>query len=317
MSRVRNFCITVNNWADSDLIGLKSVDIISYGIMGEEVGKNGTPHLQGYVQLSKATTMKAFQKTVQRLGVRCHLAIAKGSSDQNIDYCSKEAEGASLHIWGECKRRGARSDLAQVRDMIRAGGTNEEIVDLFPGNYFRYGKEFRRFRKVCEQEVIMAEYQAQMEKETLRPWQLNVLNKLLEQDDRHVLWIVDYIGNTGKSFLSKYLSAIHGAFEVTGGKTQDIAFAYAYQPIVVFDLSRQKQEYVNYGVIEDFKNGRIFSPKYESKTIRFTPAKVVVFSNWDPDESMLSRDRWDIIRKGVKPIVNQVFTSGFHFQAEN
>lgn len=317
MSRVRNFCVTVNNWDETDLTALKSVKIISYGIMGEEVGKSGTPHLQGYVQLNCQQTLSAFMKKLKKVGVKCHIEIAKGSSDQNIDYCSKQAEGGSLHIWGLCKRQGARTDLAQVRDIIRAGGSNDDIVDMFPGDYFRYGKEFRRFRKECEQGVIMAECKAQMEKETLRPWQVDVLRLLLEQDDRQVLWIVDYIGNTGKSFLSKYLAAIHGAFEVTGGKTQDIAFAYNYEPIVVFDLSRQKQEYVNYGVIEDFKNGRIFSPKYESQTVRFNPAKVIVFSNWDPDETKLSEDRWNVIRKGQRPKTEHVFSSGFHFVAEN
>ena len=150
-----------------------------------------------------------------------------------------------------------------------------------------------------------------MEKAVLKPWQTKAIKKLLSQDDRKVLWVIDPIGNTGKSFLSKWLAAIHDAFEITSGATKDIAYAYNRQKVVVFDFSRQKQDFVNYAVIEDFKNGRIFSPKYESASIRFESAKVIVFSNWEPDQSMLSKDRWDIMRITKYEMLS---FSGFKFQ---
>lgn len=39
----------------------------------------------------------------------------------------------------------------------------------------------------------------------LRPWQVMVVNDLYHQDDRSILWVFDFNGNTGKSELSRYL----------------------------------------------------------------------------------------------------------------
>lgn len=314
-SRVRTFCITVNNWDESDLTALIGMEIITYGIFGEEVGEAGTPHLQGYVQLGKPQTVSAFQKKLKKAGVKCALLIAKGDLASNIEYCSKDAstEEGSLHIWGSPKSSGTRSDLAQIRDMIESGCNRDDIIEKFPGDWFRYRKNIVEQMKYRQQKLRDAAYKEEMETTVLRTWQKDAVVTLLAQNDREVLWIVDYKGDTGKSYLSRWLHAMKGAFEVTSGKTADIAYAYNYEPIVVFDFSRQKQEFVNYSAIEDFKNGRIFSPKYESKTLRFKSAKVIVFSNWDPDETTLSEDRWNIIRMGDKPDV-AVIPSGFVFR---
>ena len=47
--------------------------------------------------------------------------------------------------------------------------------------------------------------------------------------------------------------------------------------------------------MECFKNGKIFSPKYNSRRKRFDRAKVIVFANFMSDRSALIADRWDII----------------------
>lgn len=294
MSRVRNFCVTVNNFQECTVEDFKKETLISYGILGEEIGESGTPHLQGYLQLTKPQTISAFQKKLQKLGIKCALFIAKGTLEQNETYCTKE--DGTIHEWGTPKAAGTRTDLADIRDMIKEEKTDEDILAEYPGDWFRYRKSFNAYRKICENKKILNAIREEMKDVKLKPWQDKAISKLMNQDDRKVLWVIDPIGNTGKSFLSKWLAAMHGAFEITSGATKDIAFAYNRQEIVVFDFSRQKEDFVNYSVIEDFKNGRIFSPKYESATIRFKPAKVIVFSNWEPDKSQLSEDRWDIMR---------------------
>jgi len=64
--------------------------LISFGIMGEEVGEAGTPHLQGYIQLTKAITISSLQKKLKSRGIKCALFVAKGSLEDNIAYCSKD-----------------------------------------------------------------------------------------------------------------------------------------------------------------------------------------------------------------------------------
>ncbi len=104
---------------------------------------------------------------------------------------------------------------------------------------------------------------------------------------------LDESGNQGKSWMASYLSTI-GAFIVTNGKMADIAHAYNHEKIVIFDLARTQADKLDhvYQLMESFKNGRIFSPKYESVVKTFSPCHVIAFANFIPDHSKLSQDRW-------------------------
>ncbi|KAH3828307.1 hypothetical protein DPMN_130261 [Dreissena polymorpha] len=61
---------------------------------------------------------------------------------------------------------------------------------------------------------------------------------------------------------------------------------------LIFDLVRSQQDHVNYEVIESIKNGIMKSHKYVPTTKWFTPPKMVVFMNTDPDMGKLSLDRY-------------------------
>lgn len=112
-------------------------------------------------------------------------------------------------------------------------------------------------------------------------------------DPRKVIWYVDTQGNTGKSTMKSLLVRQHNAYYATG-KCQDMYYAYNKQPIVIFDIPRTHEGHVNYTAIEDFKNGMVFSTKYESKAKVFKKPHVVIFSNFEPNQLSLSQDRWDI-----------------------
>jgi len=90
---------------------------------------------------------------------------------------------------------------------------------------------------------------------------------------------------------------MHKAIVFTHGKVADLAHAYKYEPVVVFDLSRTQADKLDavYMAIENFKNGRIFSPKYDSHNKVFASTHVVVFANYPPDRSKLSEDRWKVV----------------------
>ncbi|WAR27255.1 MREP-like protein [Mya arenaria] len=79
------------------------------------------------------------------------------------------------------------------------------------------------------------------------------------------------------------------------GKSANIAHAYNCEKIVVFDFARCMQEFVNYSIIEAIKNGLIFSPKYESKSLQFKEPAVIVFANDVPCLKQLSEDRWNLM----------------------
>lgn len=135
-------------------------------------------------------------------------------------------------------------------------------------------------------------------------------------DNRTVHWVYDYKGGNGKSDLTNYLLSHQNAFLVDCGKIADIAYAYDNQPVVVFDLARDTEDYCPYRAMEAFKNGRFFSPKYNSCLKTFTPPHVVVFANYLPDESKLSADRWDVIRLDDKVMDHAPTTRKMRLEAE-
>lgn len=129
----------------------------------------------------------------------------------------------------------------------------------------------------------------------LRPWQSALVDIVKEPPcPRKVYWFYDFTGNTGKSFMGKYLMAWHDATIFTNGKLADMAYAYALSPIVVIDLARTQCDKLDhmYQFIENLKNGILFSPKYDSGVKVFKAPHVIIFANFEPDRTKLSEDRW-------------------------
>ncbi len=71
---------------------------------------------------------------------------------------------------------------------------------------------------------------------------------------------------------------------------------------MVFDFARDQEERFPYKLLEDFKNRRIFSTKYQSVMKRAISCKLIVFANFEPDKSKLSVDRWDVHHLNFNPL---------------
>lgn len=291
---VRNVCFTANNYTAGSVTRLQALDWIQYGIAGAEVGESGTPHLQGYIQLKKSKRLKAVTDALTlACGHPVHTEAAKGNYASNREYCSK---GGKFDEWGEPRKgQGSRGDIAKF---LTAAEQKSEL-DLardFPEAFVRYYKAAERVRTLSNQLNEANELKKEIAKFTLWEWQNEAILALDAQDNRTVLWYVDEKGGRGKSTLAKWLCVWRDAFYVQGGKGSDIAHAYQGETYVVFDLTRDKEEICSYSMIERFKDGMIFSPKYETKLkVKAKGCKVIVFSNWHPDKSKLSEDRWEIV----------------------
>ena len=98
----------------------------------------------------------------------------------------------------------------------------------------------------------------------------------------------------GKTFLTDWLEVWRGAYVITGGKYADIAYHFNHQNYVVFDFARDMADKFPYKLLEDFKNRRVFSSKYVPVTKRAPECHLIVFTNFEPDKSKLSADRWDV-----------------------
>jgi len=149
-----------------------------------------------------------------------------------------------------------------------------------------------------EKEQVLAEYGGVQ----WYVWQQEIIDLIQEDPDkRKVYWYVDTLGAKGKSFLARYIYLKFNALLV-GGKKADIFYQVQkrleneddQKPFnaVILDIPRHQQDFVNYGVLEDLKNGLVVSSKYEGGTFVFRTPHVIVFSNSEPDYNKFSLDRW-------------------------
>lgn len=132
----KNWCGTLNNYSQDEFIGIQDFIKLecSYGIVGEEVGEGGTPHLQFYVQCVKRRTLVYLKR---QLGSRAHLEVARGSGSDNRKYCSKDGK---FFEFGEIRNQGKRSDIAAFVEACRDGLSWEEALAGYPAVLARYGR---------------------------------------------------------------------------------------------------------------------------------------------------------------------------------
>lgn len=91
-TRTTSWVFTLNNYTAGEFETLKqALAYGTYAIIGEEVASTGTPHLQGYVYWGR-TAKKSFKQMKKLLGERAHFEPAKGDSEQNKTYCSKDGK---------------------------------------------------------------------------------------------------------------------------------------------------------------------------------------------------------------------------------
>lgn len=230
---------------------------------------------------------------LKKLLPKAHWEKAKGDATSNVKYCSKEG---NVTTKGEIVIKGKRKcDMVDCVKMTLDKSSTENILEKHGSGYIMNKKKIDIVANAIEQEKIMQTLKSNAELVVLKTWQAQIVDKLMSQTDRQILFVVDMEGGQGKSFLTDFLIAKHDAIAFDNGKTADIKYGYKGQKIVVFDLCRSETEYINYGVIENIKNGRFFNTKYESEQrIFLTKPKVVVMMNQLPDQQKLSSDRFQI-----------------------
>jgi len=131
----KNWCFTLNNYTDEDE-ELVSKYNFSYAIIGKEVGENGTPHLQGYMEFPGTKRLE----TLKNLCSRIHWEPRKGTQEQASEYCKKEGD---FYEFGKKKQQGKRSDLVAVANAVVE---NTFSSTDFPEEYIKYHKGIEAFK---------------------------------------------------------------------------------------------------------------------------------------------------------------------------
>lgn len=288
----RRYLFTLNNYTEDEYLAMDTWPVV-YLIVGKEKAPvTGTPHLQGYVVVNQAQRISAMKK----LNARAHWTIANGSTEQNYVYCSKDHDFKEVGVkpMADVTRARAAGDAHkrqydEFKESVLSGATDQELIDLHGPIVCKYPR--------YKDQIRMAYATSQVVKiEDPHPWQKAIMDIIDGPvHDRKVMWIVDRAGGKGKTYLAKHFVSQNGAIYFTGGKIADCIYAWMGQSPVIFDFSRDQSDRIQYGLIEQIKNGIVFSHKFESKMKYFKAPHVVVFSNFMPDLTKLSEDRWHIV----------------------
>lgn len=291
--RAKHYAFTCNNYTDEHITSLLTAfdsGGISYIIFGEEVGSTGTPHLQGHVSFDTIT--RGLQAKA-KLSIPCDLSVARNIG-ASINYCKKDGRfrelGTPLEV---SSQQGKRSDLECFKLAVKAG-----VRDLKRLRE-EHSSVFLRCKRFCLDYLDDNREAIPISAHDLHTWQSDVLAICHgAPNDRTIVFVVDATGGCGKSWFCSYLEGQVPQTQVLKASKRD-DMAYALQDDVktlCVDVPRCYMVHLSYQFLEDVKDGRVFSPKYESRTKRFLAPHVIVFCNEDPDMTKLSEDRYMIIR---------------------
>lgn len=281
------WCFTLNNYTEEEIGNLETTFSkfeILYGY-GREVGEQGTPHLQGWIESkNKIRPLETF-KGLKRI----HWEKRKGTKEQNIKYCAKEGNYKTNVL-----------DLARKRELLGIV-TDDKLYE-----WQRQVLKKATIDKIDDREVVWVWSRKGCTGKTTLAKLLCLCHNAILLDGKksdilysaaeHVLAQSDSKDQDPESKQEKQKNG------QSDHCTQTLSFYM--RRIFILDLSRTMENFVSYDSIEKLKNGFWFSGKYESKMILIPPPIVIIFANFEPDVTKLSYDRWNII-KAEKDLENE------------
>lgn len=252
LDRGDRWIFVLNNYTDDELrlISLKP-DPIIYIIFGKEIGSNGTPHLQGYLELTKRMRLTAVKKL---LCERMHLQLAKGSLKDNQNYCSKGNQpkeewenrkeygpnfglNCDVTTWGEPKivinqAKRIKKSLDECKELIDSGMSVDSLADIDFGKWVIYRKPLEAYawmklKKISRTnlKVILIHGAAGVGKSR---WAFTKFPELFPCPNPSLIWfdgykgervvlIDDYRGRAEPAFILRLLDIYPLAVPVKGG----------------------------------------------------------------------------------------------------
>lgn len=302
----RKWVFTLNNPTDEDdriLIKLRDNKAVTMLVFQPEVAPStGTRHYQGTIHFKDAKTLTAVKKI---LGNKCHLEIQKGSDQQTVEYCSKEAtktEGLTVSKLPSTTDKNSHDIILD----IKSGMKYKDLVETHFAYFTKYNKSFHELfelYKPSKQPIINIE---------LFPWEEDMLKIFREAPiHRTIHWIWSEESNTGKTIFKQYCQQLFNVLDVNNFKYVDIMHSYDDNDIIWTNLSRvDSLDDTKLHVLEKLSDGGMQqSTKYEGSK-KYLNSHIVVTSNHPPPFNQLperihainvSRNK----KQNIKPILEK------------
>lgn len=286
--RAKRYVFTCNNYVDEPTL----TPPCSYLLYGKEVGDSGTPHLQGYMEFSVPVSIQDIHLLPGLQ--RAHLDIARGSFQDNYNYCTKE--GDYTELGNPSPGAGRRTDFERIRDLIISKPNRavlRDIADMFPAQFVR------NYKGICNLLDIYYRPPEFPLKVILRPWQQLLFDEFMTNaiPPRKIIFYVDIKGNSGKTFFCQYWHSLHtdSSIILSNAKHDRIYAAYTGQTLVFYDLTRTLDvDTVPYATMEHIKDGYTPPGMYGVPPRVYDIPIVVVMMNSYPNMAAFSQDRYDV-----------------------
>lgn len=272
---------------DESIESLKQLSYI-YLLVGLHTGeKSKVRHIHIDVEFKSQIVFD----TVKRAIPRANIQPRKGTVAQAKAYILKPG-AMKLCEEGEAPR-GQANYLGIIKDCQ----SHRPLADIIHDNPEEAVKHFTNLQKIHA--LYLHEEKVEYEDHVLFPWQKR-LDEIINQKPhpRKIICIIDRTGNAGKSWFVRRAVALYGANMFNNSRTTDIVHGWnpvprpGKQPMCFFDFQRSMQSCINWGAVENVKNGLAFDPKYESGLKAGPIPHVICMLNQPPDTEKMSKDRW-------------------------
>lgn len=249
-TRRRDYCFTVNHPTELDrelIQELTHNSKVRYLIQAEEVGEQGTPHIQGYIYFHNAVTFSTLKKALPR----AHIEACKGNSTQNIEYCKKDG---AFTEFGEPpvtqKRKGEHG--AEYWATQKKHAISGELDQIDPKLFLTHYRTLK---------TIISDY---------RPMPTDL-------PDTDNLW---YYGTTGTGKSYKARTENPGHYLKMCNKWWD---GYEGEDVVIIE-DFDKAHHVLGHHLKIWADRYAFPAEVKGAKVNLRPKKIIVTSNWRPEE---------------------------------
>lgn len=141
VNQAKGWCFTINNPTESDAFELDLLStcvLAQYLVYGRERGEQGTEHFQGYVIMNSPKSLNQMKQVLSR----AHLESRRGTHKQASDYCKKDGD---FFEYGELPISAAEKTKEMWKNIIQWAeeGDLDKIKEEYPAMYLRYLERLR------------------------------------------------------------------------------------------------------------------------------------------------------------------------------